>query len=82
MKTNEEYRSCNIVLRELCRNQSHFYKPSDTFYQLCLISLIVVARLMVARGAGVHQWALPMHSYIGLRYVSLLVHRLLIFGVY
>lgn len=80
MKTNEEYRSCNIVFRELCRKQWHFNNPSDTFYQLFLISLIVVARLMVARGAGVHQWNLPMQSYIGLRYVSPLVHQLLMFG--
>ena len=38
--------------------------------QLLLIVLIVVARLGFAQGAGVHQWNLPMHNFITLKYVS------------
>ena len=77
MKSNKEYRSCHNVIRELHRKQGNFYIPSDTINQLFLIMLIVVLRLCVARGAGVHQWNLPMHSYIALCHVSPPAHQLL-----
>lgn len=31
--------------------------------------------MCVTEGAGVHQWNLPMHNYIGVLYVQFLVHR-------
>lgn len=77
LKTNKEYRSSHNVFRELYRKQGNLPDPSDLFNQLFLIALIVVIRLCVAKGAGVHQWNLPMHSFIELCHVLPLVHQLL-----
>ena len=65
------YRSCHNVFRELYRKQVNCYNCnySDTFDQLFLIVMIVVARISVAEGVGVHLWNLPMHNYIALCYV-------------
>ena len=80
MELNKDCRFRHTVLRELYRTQGSFYNPSDTSNQLFLMVLIVLVRLCVARGAGVHQWDLPMDSYIALCFVSPLVHYFLWLG--
>ncbi|KAM0794380.1 hypothetical protein BDR22DRAFT_875971 [Usnea florida] len=35
---------------------------------LLLIALLICSRFCLAEGAGVHQWNLPMHNYIGILY--------------
>lgn len=50
-------------------------KSSDRVNQLFLIALLICGRMCVTEGAGVHQWNLPMHNYIGVLYVQFLVRR-------
>ena len=49
------------------------HESADISNQLLFIAMLICGRMCLAQGAGVHQWNLPLHNYIGVVYVLSLV---------